>query len=98
MKLVIPGRRVAARPESSNLCRRLLDSGLSAFRASPRNDTAYDSNFKIGPLASRVGARHEVERRSRRDELLSFLALLKLPDNTMRVLHHPPAHVPLVDG
>ena len=46
MKLVIPGRRKAANPESSN-----LHSGLSALWASTRNDAAYDSNFEIDPLA-----------------------------------------------
>src|SRR5713101_3615544 len=49
-------------------------------------------------LDSRVGLWHEVERRSGRDEFFSFFALLKLPNNSMCVLHHPPAHVPLIDG
>src|SRR5947209_5876096 len=49
-------------------------------------------------LDSRVGLWHVVERRSARDELFSFFAFLKLPNNSARVLHHPPAHVPLVDG
>jgi hypothetical protein len=50
MKVVIPGRREAANLESSNLRHRLLDSGLSALRASTRNDPAYDSNFEIDAL------------------------------------------------
>src|SRR5262245_56887477 len=49
-------------------------------------------------LDPRVGLRHEIERRSARDELFSFFAFLKFPNNSARVLHHPPTHVPLVDG
>src|SRR5262249_20466391 len=48
-------------------------------------------------LGSRVGFRHEIQRRSARDELFSFFAFLELPDNAVRMLHHPPAHVALVD-
>src|SRR5262249_2676958 len=48
--------------------------------------------------SSRVGLRHIVERRSRRDELFLLGALLELPDNSLRVLHHPPAHIALADG
>src|SRR5215510_3177189 len=49
-------------------------------------------------LISRVGLRHEIERRSARDEFFSFFAFLELPNNSARMLHHPPAPVPLVDG
>src|SRR5256885_1561920 len=55
--------------------------------------------FCVGTsLDSRVGLRHEVERRSGRDEIFSFFAFLELPNNSVRMLHHPPTHVPLVDG
>src|SRR6516225_10869077 len=49
-------------------------------------------------LDSRVGLRHEIERRSARDEVFSFFTFLKFPNNSARMLHHPPTHVPLVDG
>jgi hypothetical protein len=54
MKLVIPGRRIAASLESREPYRRLLDSGLSALQASTstRKDAAYDSNFGIAELIS----------------------------------------------
>ena len=48
-------------------------------------------------LGSRIGFRHEIQRRSARDELFSFFAFLELPHNAARMLHYPPAHVPLVD-
>src|SRR5260370_42323805 len=48
-------------------------------------------------LGSRVWPRHKIRRRSARDELLSFFAFLELPHNAARMLHHPPAHGPLVD-
>src|SRR6201981_2386052 len=48
-------------------------------------------------LGSRVGFRHEIQRGSARDELFSFFAFLELPHNAARMLHHPPAHVALVD-
>src|SRR5687768_2610829 len=41
--------------------------------------------------------RHEVERCSRRDQLFLLLAVLEIPDDALGVLHHPPAHVTLVD-
>src|ERR1700730_8146428 len=49
-------------------------------------------------LSPRVRPRHEIERRSGRDELFSLFAFLELPDDAVRVLHHPPAHIALVHG
>src|SRR5215467_8023373 len=49
-------------------------------------------------LDSRVGLRHEIQRRSARDEVFSFFTFLKFPNDSARMLHHPPTHVPLVDG
>src|SRR4029450_5578694 len=46
----------------------------------------------------RVGPRHEVERRSGRYEFFFLFAFLELPNDPVRVLHHPPAHVALVHG
>src|SRR3954463_12480698 len=44
-------------------------------------------------LSSRIGSWYEIERRSGRDEFLPLLAFLEFPHDTMRMLHHPPAHV-----
>src|SRR5262249_45423109 len=49
-------------------------------------------------LGPRVRPRHEVEWRSCRDELFFLFAFLELPNDSVRVLHHPPAHVALVHG
>src|SRR5258708_14779848 len=46
----------------------------------------------------RVRPRYEIERRSGRDKLFSLFAFLELSNDSMRMLHHPPAHVSLVDG
>src|SRR5271156_4947057 len=48
-------------------------------------------------LGFREGFWHEVERRSRRDQLFLLGAVLEVPDDALRVLHHPPAYVALVD-
>src|SRR5581483_2479445 len=40
---------------------------------------------------------HEVERRSRRDQLLLLHAVLEVANDAVGVLHDPPAHVALVD-
>src|SRR6266852_6330087 len=49
-------------------------------------------------LGGRSGSWDEIDRRSGRDELFFLGAVLELPNDPLRVLHHPPAHVPLVDG
>src|SRR5260370_10422391 len=46
----------------------------------------------------RVRPRYEIERRSGRDKLFSLFSFLELSNDSMRMLHHPPAHVSLVDG
>src|SRR5258707_1565808 len=45
MEFVIPGRREAASPESSNHRRRFTGFRALGLTASPRNDGVYDSNF-----------------------------------------------------
>src|ERR1700752_3135922 len=42
--------------------------------------------------------RREVERRPRRDQLFLLHAVLEVADDAVRMLHHPPAHIALVDG
>src|SRR3981081_4350094 len=49
-------------------------------------------------LRSRSGFRHEVERSAGRDEVFFLGAVLEFPYDSLRVLHHPPAHVSLVHG
>src|SRR5262245_4476008 len=49
-------------------------------------------------LRPRIGFGHEVERRSARNEFFSLLAFFKRAHDAVRMLHHPPAHVTLVDG
>src|SRR5206468_4661919 len=40
----------------------------------------------------------EIERGAGRNQLLFLGALLKIPDDALGMLHHPPANVALVDG
>src|SRR6266568_3569242 len=40
---------------------------------------------------------HEIECRARRNQFLLLGALLEVADDTLGVLHHPPANIPLVD-
>src|SRR5712671_331423 len=60
-------------------------SGASAFSASKG-------------LSSRIRFWYEVEWRSGRDEFLPLFAFLEVPDDTVCMLHHPPAHIALVHG
>src|ERR1700676_3663379 len=71
---------------------RLATSGarLCASRAC---DVCADMN-----LGCCEGLRYEIERRSRRDQLFLLGRALEIPDDALRVLHHPPADVALVDG
>src|ERR1700712_5766282 len=41
---------------------------------------------------------HEVERGAGRNQFLLLRTVLELPDDALRMLHHPPAHIALVDG
>ena len=41
--------------------------------------------------------RHEIERRSRRDQLFLLGGVLEIPDDALGVLHHPPAYISLID-
>ena len=48
-------------------------------------------------LACVILLRHEVEFGPRRDQFLLFHAVLEGADDAVRMLHHPPAHVALID-
>jgi hypothetical protein len=45
ISFVIPGRRAAAGPESIRRSAGVMDSGLAALRATPRNDAIIQSNL-----------------------------------------------------
>src|SRR5262245_60043999 len=45
-----------------------------------------------------IGSWHEVEWRSARNEFFSLLAFFERAHDAVRMLHHPPAHITLVDG
>src|SRR6266851_8971502 len=56
---------------------------------------AFCADMSLGGCS---GSWDEIDRRSGRDELFFLGAVLELPNDSLRVLHHPPAHVPLANG
>src|SRR5271167_4979577 len=78
-----------------------MDPRLAASAASPACASAACAPALVVRadinLGSRKSLRHEVERCSGRDQLFLLGALLEVPDDALRVLHHPPAYVALVD-
>src|SRR6516165_1108201 len=72
-----------------------LDNAVLVFLSRSRCALMLSADRILSP---RVRPRHEIERRSGRDKLFSLFAFLELSNDSMRMLHHPPAHVSLVDG
>src|SRR6266481_8221400 len=72
-----------------------LDNAVLVFPSRSRCALMLSADRGSSP---RVRPRHEIERRSGRDKLFSLFAFLELSNDSMRMLHHPPAHVSLVDG
>src|SRR6516165_9694696 len=72
-----------------------LGNAVPVFLSPSRCALMLSANRASSP---RVRPRYEIERRSRRDELFLLFAFLELPNDSVRVLHHPPAHVALVHG
>src|SRR5260370_16888174 len=72
-----------------------LDNAVLVFLSRSRCALMLSADRGSSP---RVRPRHELERRSGRDKLFSLFAFLELSNDSMRMLHHPPAHVALVHG
>src|SRR5260370_3349194 len=72
-----------------------LDNAVLVFLSRSRCALMLSADRTLSP---RVRPRHEIERRSGRDKLFSLFAFLELSNDSMRMLHHPPAHVSLVHG
>src|SRR4051812_15790141 len=69
-----------------------------SWRSSPAvRDVAITTAAAPESASTGVLLRHEVERRSGGDQLLLLGAVFEVADDAMRMLHHPPADVALVD-
>src|SRR5215218_4123831 len=79
------GRRASSSPLPG-------DRRLHPARLSPLSSVQTSCSCLLALL------RHEIELRARRNQLLLLGAVLELPDDALGVLHHPPAHIALVDG